>query len=119
MKHPAFQIGDTVGRLTVIKNLGLINKFQWYKCQCTCGAICVRRKDHLYNGVNRQSCGCWAKELARLRFLKHGHAGHNRSAEYDTWAHMIRRCHTPSTVGFENYGGRGIHVCDRLRYSFE
>jgi hypothetical protein len=26
---------------------------------------------------------------------------------------MIQRCENPDNVGFKNYGGRGIKVCDR------
>jgi hypothetical protein len=31
---------------------------------------------------------------------------------------MIERCHNPSHVNFEGYGGRGIKVCDRWRAAF-
>jgi hypothetical protein len=32
---------------------------------------------------------------------------------YDTWVSMIARCENPRAVGYKNYGGRGIKVCDR------
>jgi hypothetical protein len=32
---------------------------------------------------------------------------------------MKRRCYAPSVKEFRNYGGNGIRVCDRWRYSFE
>lgn len=30
---------------------------------------------------------------------------------YTTWANMLARCYNPDSVGFKNYGGRGIGVC--------
>jgi hypothetical protein len=32
---------------------------------------------------------------------------------------MINRCHSPTSPSYEDYGGRGIKVCDRWRNSFE
>ena len=31
---------------------------------------------------------------------------------------MINRCHNPNVRCYKNYGGRGITVCERWRYSF-
>lgn len=36
---------------------------------------------------------------------------------YKIWTGMVSRCRIPSSTGYENYGGRGIKVCDRwLRF---
>ena len=32
---------------------------------------------------------------------------------------MIKRCYVESSTGYNNYGGRGIGVCERWRNSFE
>lgn len=32
---------------------------------------------------------------------------------------MIQRCYNPKATGYAKYGGRGIAVCDRWRYSFK
>lgn len=37
---------------------------------------------------------------------------------YRVWNGMICRCETPSSGGYENYGGRGIMVCDEWRHDF-
>jgi len=38
---------------------------------------------------------------------------------YQMWAGMIQRCNNPNHVGYANYGGRGISVCERWMGSFE
>ena len=52
--------------------------------------------------------------------IKHGHArrGEKKSSTYTTWYSMKRRCYSAGQTGYENYGGRGIQVCERWRSSF-
>lgn len=45
--------------------------------------------------------------------------GMNKSPEWTSWSHMKERCYSPSATSYENYGGRGIKVCDRWLDSFE
>lgn len=45
--------------------------------------------------------------------------GVSRMPEYRHWINMRSRCNTPSSTGFENYGGRGIRVCKEWDQSFE
>jgi hypothetical protein len=33
--------------------------------------------------------------------------------EYFAWSEMRHRCRNPNHRAFENYGGRGIRVCER------
>lgn len=47
---------------------------------------------------------------------KHGHcSNHKTSAEYTVWVHMLQRCTNPRCKAWENYGARGISVCERWR----
>jgi hypothetical protein len=39
--------------------------------------------------------------------------------EWTAWRNMKMRCYNPNDIGFGNYGGRGITVCDRWMNSFE
>ena len=39
--------------------------------------------------------------------------------EYESWRKMKARCANPNNNRFEQYGGRGIQVCNQWRYSFE
>lgn len=35
--------------------------------------------------------------------------------EYEAWINMLHRCHNPANHAYDNWGGRGISVCDRWR----
>lgn len=44
----------------------------------------------------------------------HGHARRSgRAPEYNVWGKMIQRCRNERSSDFQNYGGRGIDVCER------
>lgn len=43
----------------------------------------------------------------------------SNTTEYRTWLNMKQRCYNPNGNDYKYYGGRGITVCDRWRYSFE
>lgn len=48
--------------------------------------------------------------------LTHGHrTSTGTSPTYHSWQSMLARCTYPYTNRYENYGGRGITVCDRWR----
>lgn len=71
-------------------------------CQCTCGTIHVPIVGQLIGGVSA-SCGC-----VRRKMKRHGHSG---TRLYSAWANMLRRCRNETSKKYENYGGRGIRVC--------
>lgn len=102
--------GQKYGRLTVIKYLGK-DKFRnaKWECTCDCGAKVVVAGYCMRNGVT-QSCGCRQREAAKAYNTKHGQA---KTSTYHIWFDMKRRCLDPTRKGYENYGGRGIVVCDR------
>lgn len=43
----------------------------------------------------------------------------SQSREYRIWAGILTRCTNPNANGYQDYGGRGIRVCERWRVSFE
>ena len=49
----------------------------------------------------------------------HGHTTNGGiSSTYSSYQSMMGRCYSPRTNRYENYGGRGIKVCDRWRGQF-
>lgn len=105
--------GRSFGRLVALKcvgRLGATENVSWV-CQCECGIRPVVRAAHLKSGAIR-SCGCLRSEVGKT----HGMTG---SPTYNTWMNMRKRCRDPNATGYDNYGGRGITVCDEWFDSFE
>ena len=45
---------------------------------------------------------------------RHGHRIKRKpTPTYNSWASMMQRCTNSKHMGFKNYGGRGITVCER------
>jgi hypothetical protein len=112
------EAGNRYGRLVVCGRGPSTNRYQarWV-CLCDCGRTTIVRADHLQTG-KIASCGCLHDETsaARGRVLpvRHGHARKGRvNPVYRVWVNMRRRCLNPNAQRYEDYGGRGITVCDR------
>ena len=41
--------------------------------------------------------------------------GQAHKAEHRAWGNMHHRCRNPKSIGFSDYGGRGIKVCERWK----
>lgn len=83
-------------------------------CRCDCGNIVEVRKKNLLEGITR-SCGCLRKEYYAQRRT------HNKSRSrlYGVWHGMVNRCTNPNTINYNDYGGRGIKVCEEWLNSFQ
>ncbi len=44
---------------------------------------------------------------------------HSKHPLYSTWSGMVQRCYNKNTFGYNNYGGRGISVCDEWLSDFK
>lgn len=99
--------GQKFGRLTAIKRVD--GPRQKWLFRCECGESLTARSSHVMSGATR-SCGCLSLEISRLASLTHGMSG---TTEYNIWLSMHERCRNPNNKRFENYGGRGIKVCER------
>ncbi len=102
--------GKRFGRLIVLERAPN-NKWgqsRWL-CLCDCGEKTVVYSIHL-RSKRTQSCGC----LNREKRTTHGHTVRGRSSKvYSVWRAMVQRCTNNSYKQWENYGGRGIRVCER------
>lgn len=101
-------LGRTFGLLTVVSTAPVCETDRKrrlrFLCECACGETCVVVGGSLRSG-HTKSCGC----LNRRGNPTHGH--HNERL-YGVWKTMKSRCRNPAVAGYENYGGRGIAVCE-------
>ena len=95
------------GRLVALKRDITSKKTKWL-CQCDCGNVKSIALTHLRSGSST-SCGCYQKEKAREANIKHGGRG---TSLYNRWKAIRQRTTNPHDVGYKNYGGRGIKMCD-------
>lgn len=60
---------------------------------------------------------CWSKYGDPLleKWPKHGNY---MTPEHRSWTSMRLRCNNPNATSYQNYGGRGIKICDRWDKSF-
>ena len=109
-------IGQTFGFLTVVekspRNDG--DNITWV-CKCHCGVIVTVSTSLLKTGHSR-SCGCLQRSIIGNLNKTHGMS---KTPTYISWKSMLTRCYNENILEYKDYGGRGIKVCDRWRYSFE
>lgn len=86
-----------------------------WRCKCECGNYKDTISKSLKNG-DVKSCGCLQKETRKENAkrlikttIKHGMSD---SRLYGIYHNMVSRCYRECINGYENYGGRGIRVCD-------
>lgn len=100
--------GQTFGRLTVVA----FDRFYYtpngtkravWLCRCECGKEISVNGCSLKSG-NTKGCGCVPSGR------RHGFNSHPLR---HIWNGIMRRCHNPLDKDYENYGGRGIFVCQR------
>lgn len=105
-------ISQRFGKLVVIeetpKRYGA--GFVVWKCKCDCGNFVELSSSVL--GAKRKprlSCGCDSRQRNADAHIIHGES---RGRLYRTYMSMKTRCDNPNAHEYENYGGRGITVCD-------
>lgn len=104
-------VGVKFNKLLVLKQVKTRSGNVGWLCKCDCGKEYeVRDYDLRIRGL--RSC---------LDCLHRSNVVHGRSKmrEWKIWKGMIDRCYTKDNISYNNYGGRGIVVCERWLNSFD
>jgi len=100
------------GKLVAIKvdHLGRRNTRYWL-CQCDCGNTTIQSVSDL-NANKVHSCGCDKYKKLIQRNTKHGDS---KTRLYQIWRGLFKRCNNPNSTDYDNYGARGIKICNEWR----
>lgn len=105
-------VGERYGKWTVTsKAYRVKNKASQVRkvdVRCSCGTESSVALDRL---VHSKTNGC-----LKCSSINHGM---KKTSTYRIWQAMKDRCANENVEGYENYGGRGITVCERWLESFE
>jgi hypothetical protein len=84
----------------------------YWTCQCDCGRLATVRADRLKMGTTK-SCGCIHD--------KGNNTKHNLSKTrlYKTWVNIKQRCFNVKNTSYQNYGTRGIVMCNEWFNDFK
>lgn len=114
-------IGERFGRWTVIgfaENTSKTSRGRRWFCRCDCGTERVVKAQSLLSGKSK-SCGCLhsdvMKSVGKQYNTKHGMTN---TRLYRIHRHIINRCTNPNDIRYNNYGGRGITMCNEW-FDFE
>lgn len=85
-----------------------------YVCLCDCGNFFNTWRSSIISGFTK-SCGCLQKKRTSGASKTHGMT---KTPTYKAWVGLRVRCYNKKRKDYDQYGGRGISVCERWS-SFE
>lgn len=105
-------IGKKYNKLTVKEFHSIKNESLMFKFECECGNEKVLSLSQVKHG-SIKSCGCMYRTQEGLSSKDDKH-----EKIYNIYQNMIKRCYDEKHVYYNNYGGRGITVCDSWKENF-
>lgn len=100
--------------LYVLEYIEERGKYDYWKCECSCGRQTVVRGNHIVNG-SVKSCGCLVGKVGE-GFTSHGLS---KNPVYSIWKLIKARCYNPNAGNYKYYGARGISMCGRWLHNPE
>lgn len=109
--------GQRFGRLTVLERIGTRSGCALWRCLCDCGKLVNIPSRSLRSG-NTKSCGCLHSAELIMRNKKNAKHNHSDDRLYGVWHAMKQRCYNKHRKDYQNYGERGIKVCEEWKNDF-
>ncbi len=101
--------GTRIGTWSIKNKVYVEKRKEWYyRCVCDCGNTTDIPGAILKSGKSKGCLPCSKKVYISRK---------NRT--YISWQVIRNRCLVYTSPGFQQYGGRGITICDRWKDSFE
>jgi len=100
-------VGSKRGKWTILKYEKKDLRSMFY-CQCECG------EKHWVQAAKVR--GNYSKQCEKCQFKEYGFKpvhGKARSVMHYLWSSMRQRCNNPKNAKFNDYGRRGIKICER------
>lgn len=118
-----YSYGEKIGECFYLEDIpanmiGKDSRRRYAKFRCSCGNEFISQIDSVKRGSTK-SCGCLNTKMRILSGQKRRTHGMLGTKEYASWQRMKSRCYNKNSPDYQNYGGRGITVCDRWLNSFE
>lgn len=111
--------GRKFGRLTVLEYVGTNEKkYAMFRCVCDCGKETIVKGRNLRTG-HTKSCGCyWRDRSSESTTRRKTTHGQSKSRLYGVWISMKKRCGCQNNKSYDDYGGRGITICEEWKNDF-
>lgn len=112
------QIGIKINKFTVLgeeppkyypNKQGSRTLVRMVKCKCECGVIKIIGLGNLLSGRGK-SCGCMPR-IGKIQNL-------SKHPLYWVWVSMKDRCYNKNHKQYDDYGGRGVRVCEEWLNNF-
>lgn len=105
--------GQKFNKLTILCEAPRLsgNQNRRVSALCSCGNAGTFVFSEVFTGRVKSCSRC-----AHNGPVTHGHTIRKKmSPEYYSWSSMMTRCQNKSHDAYQNYGGRGIYVCERWK----
>jgi len=107
-------IGQKFGQLTVLGSSEPVGRNTGVLVKCDCGIEKAYPLSSVIKGKT-VSCGCGRIERGRTMNYKHGQSEH---PIFKLWLGITRRCYDSAHSSYENYGAKGVTICDEWKNDF-